>query len=193
MARLGEVEFSVVEEETPEYTTESPERSIERGVDIVDHVRARPVLLNITGIVVGEDAAQKLQTLRRYARQGEVLRYVGRNIFSRMIIQALPTSHTYRTRNGFGFRLELKEVAVAKVRVEEYVAPDPAPVTPSPAGGAATSSEVKEVNEAGTQPTQEKEVDGGRRRSILKMGIDGLRGMFEKTDLDYQPASPALE
>lgn len=177
-ANLGEVEFSVVEEESPEYTTEITERTVERGTDIADHIRSRPVSLSISGVVVGDDAAQKLSKLREYARKGEVLRYVGRNIFANMVIQSFPTSHTYRIRNGFSFQMELKEVRFARPLAVQFVAPDPVRTT---AGVAGTASQTKSIEDKGTQQSQEKEVDENTFRLWIFKGIDSLNDYFKKT------------
>jgi len=179
-AKLGDVEFSVIEEESPELANEITERTVERGTDIVDHIRHRPVVLSISGVVVGDDAAQKLNQLREYARKGEVHRYVGRNIFTNMVIQSFPTSHTAQVRNGFSFRMELKEIRVARLETVQFVAPDP--VRASTAAGTAT--QAKETEDKGTQQQQEKNVDDSQNRSWLVQGVDALVNYFTKTGQD---------
>ena len=37
------------------------------------------------GVVVGDDAAQKLRLLREYRRSGQLLQYIGRNIFANVV------------------------------------------------------------------------------------------------------------
>lgn len=182
-AILGEVEFSVTEEESPELNNEITERTVERGTDIVDHIRHRPLTLAVSGVVVGDDAPQKLAKLREYARKGEVLRYVGRNIFANMVIQSFPTSHTHRIRNGFSFRMELKEVRFAVPQVVPFAAPDP--VRAAPAGAAGTAAQAKPVENKGTQQTQEKQVDETQKQSwLLRIG-NSLSGLFDKTGPGY--------
>lgn len=178
-ARLGDVEFSVVDDESPEYGAEISERSVERGADVTDHIRPRPITLALSGIVVGEDAAQKLQQLREYARTGAVLRYIGRNIFANMAIQSFPTSHTYQIRNGFSFRLELKEIRVAHSEMVAYVASDPAT-------GVDVSAQTQPPGDAGAQSPGEDDVDEAQQKSWLSKIWDGVTSFLGKTD----PASP---
>lgn len=167
-AKLGDVEFNVVEEESPEHSAEITERTVERGIDIADHFRARPVVLSISGIVVGNDAAQKLSKLRQYSRSGEILRYVGRNIFANMVIQSFPTNHNVRIRNGFGFKIELKEIRIARPQVVQFVAPDPARATGK------TATQVKEMENKGTQQQQEQQVDEAQKQSWLLKTIGSV-------------------
>jgi hypothetical protein len=187
MASLGEVVFSVVEEENIEYAAEVTERSVEQGVDIVDHVRPRPVVLIVSGVVVGQDAAQKLEQLREYAQKGEVLEYSGRNIVGNMIIQSFPASHTARIADGFSFRLELREIRIAVSETAVYVAPDP--VAPPTAPGA-VAAQVRPVIPAGIQmphPSQRpdalfeaREAAPAKTTSLLVKALNYLGKVFKK-------------
>ena len=183
-AKLGEVEFSVVEEESPEYAAEIAERTVENGQDLVDHVRQRPITLNISGVVVGEEAGSKLAKLRDYARKSTVLKYVGRNIFGNMVIQSLPTSHTFRIRNGFQFRMELKAVRFAKSKFVQFVAPDPvAPAaTTAPAGDKSTSSQTTPDKDKGEQQQQDKDVDESEFNLWIADWYEGLVDYFDKSE-----------
>lgn len=160
-ARLGDVEFSVVSEESPQLTNEITERTVERGTDIADHVRITPAMLSISGVVVGDDAGQKLNKLREYTRKGEILRYAGRNTFGQMIIQSFPTQHTVEIRNGFRFRMDLKQIRIARLETVQFVTTDPVRKTNT------TSTQVQEVQEKGTQQLQEQQVDEQQKRSWL--------------------------
>lgn len=173
-AKLGEVEFSVIEEESPEITAEITERTVERGSDIVDHVRVRPIVLNISGVIVGDDAGQKLSKLREYARKGEVLRYVGRNIFANMVIQSLPTQHTVQIRNGFSFRMVLNEIRLAKPQTVSYIASDPvkAKIT--------ASTQVKKLDDKGLQQKSDQPVDKSQKQSWLLKTWESAKSYIAK-------------
>lgn len=124
-AMLGDVEFSVVESENPEYSNEVTSNPVELGTDIVDHVRQKPISHSIKGIVTGEKAAESIAKLRRYLNDGIILRYVGRNVIDNLVIESLSTTHDKSIRNGFSFQITLKHVRIAKSQMMEIQLPNP--------------------------------------------------------------------
>lgn len=115
-ALLGEVEFSVVESENPSNTAEITEKPVEKGQDIVDHVKIKPFSMSITGVAVGEDAAQKLQKLLEYFNKGQLLTYVGRNVVTNILIEQFDRVHDNSVSNGFAFSMKLKQVRIATAK-----------------------------------------------------------------------------
>jgi len=115
-AILGEVEFSAVEKEDPVNSVEVTEKPVERGQDVADHVRPKPVSVSISGVVVGPDAAQKLEKLKQYQRTGQLLTYIGRNLYTNMVIEHFDTSHGKNVANGFSFSMVLKHIRIATAR-----------------------------------------------------------------------------
>lgn len=89
---------------------------VEDGQDIADHVSLEPDALPITGVVAGEDAAQKVNILRLFRNRKELLTYVGRNIFANGVIETLTTYHNANTRDGFEFEITLRRVRLSRVR-----------------------------------------------------------------------------
>lgn len=138
MGSLGGVTFTIVEEERVEYAAEATERAVEQGADIVDHIRPRPVMLAVSGVVLDPGASGKLAQIRDYAQKGELLTYSGLNVAGNMVIISFPAEATRRIANGFAFRLELREVRIATSKTVAYVAPDP--VAPTAPGVAAQSN-----------------------------------------------------
>lgn len=112
-AKLGDVELNVVESETPDYSNDITDNPVESGVDVSDHVRPHPPSLSISGTITGDDAGQKVVILRQYSNTGQLLRYVGRNIFENVVIERLSTTHDVEVRHGFKFNITLKQVRIA--------------------------------------------------------------------------------
>ena len=165
-AILGDVEFSVVESESPERTNEITEKPVEQGANIADHVRPMPLVFAINGVVTGPDAAQKLSQLSRYRENAVRLTYVGRNLIRDLIIESLTTNHAVKIRDGFSFDLILKQVRIAVPRTAVYVGPDPA--GSAVVGAAGTSAQNKAVQNKGTQQPAQQNADEANRQSLLR-------------------------
>ena len=163
MARLGVVDFTVIEE-TPSFSNSVTEKAVEGSV-IVDNVKQNSTTLNIIGVVTGDDAFIKLQQLRRYSRSGELLKYTGRNAFVNVVIEALTTTHNVRVRNGFEFGITLKEVRIAKAKIVELNSNEPVSNTPP----AIVATQTKPVTNKGRQVPKPKNADETRvAQSIIK-------------------------
>lgn len=164
-AKLGEVEFSTVEGENPEYSNEITDKAVEEGVNVADHARPVPIILPINGVVTGPDAPQKLAKLRQYRDEKRLLTYVGRNVMNNMMIQTLVSNHIVRVRDGFGFTITLKQIRIARSREVRIVAPDPAASSSTSNG---TATQTNPVGEKGMQQTQEKATDDSKKESTLR-------------------------
>lgn len=147
-AILGEVEFSAVEKEDPANSVEVTEKPVEKGQDVADHVRPKPVSVSIAGVVVGPDAAQKLEKLKQYQRTGQLLTYIGRNLYANMVIEQLNTSHGKNVANGFSFSMVLKHVRIAEPR-EVAITNVPPKV----------QTKTKKVQKAGKKQPKQKKAD----------------------------------
>ena len=131
--KLGDIEFDVIESENPNDSVEVTDKPVESGQDVSDHVKQNPSMLSIKGRMT-EDAAHKLQRLRQYQRDGALLTYIGRNIYSNMVIVDLDREHGASNRLGFDFNITLKEVRIAvpkevAIQVADYAAIQTKPVT----------------------------------------------------------------
>lgn len=112
----GEVEFNAVTGESMEMNSRITFFPVEEGQNIADHVSLEPDALPITGVVAGEDAAQKVNILRLFRNRKELLTYVGRNVFANGVIETLTTYHNANTRDGFEFEITLRRVRLSRVR-----------------------------------------------------------------------------
>ena len=126
-AMLGDVEISVIEGDNPTESVEVTEKPVERGEDIADHVRRKPSTISISGIIVGEDASPKLERLKKYQREGEILTYVNRVAYPNMVIENINTTHDTSIGNGFKISITLKRVRIATAKEVNIKSP-PAPI-----------------------------------------------------------------
>lgn len=184
MARLGDVEFSVITEESPRRETAITDKPVERGGNVADHAQPQPWRLNIVGRVTGPGAGDRFALLQQYWRESRLLTYRGRNHAWNMVIESFPSEHDARVANGFRFSMSLKQIRITQAETVEIVAPDPAlPAAPGPpAGNQATGSQTKPREDGGNQQIQEQEPDEERYDSFLKRGWDWAVDLFRRTE-----------
>lgn len=123
VGRSGEVEFNAVIDEAVNSSSDVTEHPVEDGVDVADHVKVKPDTVPISGVIAGDDAAQKLSVLRRFQREREVLTFIGRNLMENVVIENMSTNHGVGTRDGFEFSITLKRVRIAKMQEVNIVTP----------------------------------------------------------------------
>lgn len=110
--KLGDVIFTVTTDESITMSNDITDKAIEGGT-VSDHVINKPMTMSINGIIVGDDAAEKLQTLRDYLKNGDLLRYVGMDTATNMLIETLTTNRSVSIKGGVSFSLSLKEIRIA--------------------------------------------------------------------------------
>jgi len=140
------VELDVVRDERPEYNTTVTDYPVEEGASVSDHITLQPISATLTGVVAGAGATDKIATLKRFRNDRHRLRYVGRNILTNFVISEFLTEHDVSVGDGFGFRLGLQQVRVARPSMVEIIVPDP--IFPDEEG---TPSQVKDTDNAGRQ------------------------------------------
>lgn len=124
-----EVEFSSVEIEKPTYTSDVTLHPVERGQDVSDHVRPDPNEISLQGVIVGDDAADKLARLLEFRKNGEVLHYIGRNSVVSVVIKGLTPEQHVRIANGFYFTLSLLQVRIAESLMRKIKMPEARPAS----------------------------------------------------------------
>lgn len=154
LCKIGDVEINVISSERIELANDVTDRPVENIGSVTDHVNPRPLVTRLSGVVTGEDAFQKLQTIRDYMRNKNIVRYVGRNAISRVVIEALTTDHNNTNAGGFYFDLSLKQIKIATIETVDIQAPDPAIPRTKP-----VSTQAKETSDKGAQPVKAKEID----------------------------------
>ena len=139
----GVVEFNAIREEIPEYQNLITSHPVENGSNVSDHVSVQSDILPISGRIVGPDAPVKLRRLKEFRRKKQLLTYIGRNFFSRVVIQNISTRHNAGVRDGFDFEMQLHQIRIA-VKTEVQVT-------------AAAPTQVRKTQNAGKQQPQTRE------------------------------------
>ena len=115
-ALLGTVELSTVQSDNPVHDMEVTDKPVERGQDIADHIQPKPVILELSGTVIGDDATNKLEQLKAYQRDGELLTYINRVVYQNMVIERFEIVQDAGIENGFKFTMALKQVRLLLLR-----------------------------------------------------------------------------
>lgn len=142
--KLGDIEFDVIESENPKDSVTVTDKSVESGQDVSDHVKQNPSIINLRGQMT-EDAVDKLQVLKKYQKEGTLLKYVGRNVYPNMVIEEIDREHGTRNRLGFQFNIKLKQVRIATAKEVEINMASPKDAT-----------KVKPVTNKGKQQPKQK-------------------------------------
>ncbi|MDC0761698.1 hypothetical protein POF51_13410 [Brevibacillus sp. AG] len=135
--------YVLVESEDPKFEVEVTDQPVENGINVSDHVQRKPYTMDISGFIVGEDAAQIREKIKTISESGELVEFQGRNLFSGLIV-SFSTNHTNRVANGFAFSLSMKEIRTAK---SSYVETLPMPI----------KAQVAPVISAGRKQTKKKQ------------------------------------
>lgn len=109
----GSIEFSVVSEERPTYTTDVTEYPIESGQQYSDHASIRPNSVTIEGIVAGNGASTKLDRIRSWQQKRLPVTYSGRGTYRNFIIKEFQVVEDVVIGDGFRFSLILQEIKIA--------------------------------------------------------------------------------
>lgn len=150
--KLGDIEFDVIESENPKDSVTVTDKPVESGQDVSDHIKQSPSIINIRGQMT-EDAADKLQVLKKYQKEGTLLKYVGRNVYSNMVIEEIDREHGIRNRLGFQFNIKLKQVRIATAKEVEINMASPKDAT-----------KVKPVTNKGKQQPKQKRLADNRTK-----------------------------
>lgn len=110
--KLGDVLFTSTTGESTTMSNDVTNKAIEGGT-VSDHVANKPLTMGISGIIVGDDSQEKLEIIRDYTRDGDVLRYVGCDTANNMVITSFGTDRSVKIKGGVSFTLALQEVPMA--------------------------------------------------------------------------------
>src|SRR5690606_11553603 len=124
-----------------------------------DHVKQNPSIINLRGQMT-EDAADKLQVLKKYQKEGTLLKYVGRNVYSNMVIEELDREHGVNNRNGFQFNIKLKQVRIATAKEVEIKVANPN----TGKQDKKTATKVKPITNKGKQQPKQKRLADNRTK-----------------------------
>lgn len=115
-AKLGGVEFSVLESEDITESATVTSNPVEDGKDISDHVKQESSQLAISGLITGEYARSQFEKLKGYKESGRPVDYIGRERFKNMVIENINRNYDKSNKEGFSFNLSLREVRVTTAK-----------------------------------------------------------------------------
>lgn len=167
--KLGEVYLDAVVEETPSHKAEVTDKPVERGVDISDHMKPEPATVRLSGTMV-KDAASKLNILKRYQREAELLTYVGRNIYNNMVIADISTDHAVDSEKGYHYSISLRQVTISQPKTIKLKVHNPETKKKSPK----TKSKVKKKTNVGRRQPRRKVVSTKTKKKINQLTVDRL-------------------
>lgn len=113
MAKLGNVNLTI-KNESLTTSVEATNFPVEKGVPFTDHVKEKPWVLSIDGVIVGNDYKTKLQQLRESMRKGDILTYVGRTVAKNIIILDINDNQNAKVGNGSEVNIKLQFVRLVE-------------------------------------------------------------------------------
>ncbi|WP_132995840.1 phage baseplate protein [Sporanaerobacter acetigenes] len=164
--KLGDVEFDVIESENSKDSVTVTDKPVESGQDVSDHVKQNPSIISIRGQMTGYDAADKLQKLKQYQKDGDLLKYVGRNAYSNMIIEEIDREHGVANRFGYQFDIKLKQVRIATAKEVQIKVTNPK----TKKSDKKISTKVKKTSNKGKQQPKSKKVPN--ENALAKYNLD---------------------
>lgn len=149
--KLGDIFMDAVVDENPNMTADVTNKAVEKGQDISDHMKQNPYTLKISGSIVKE-SAEKLELLRSYQRDAKLIKYVGRGVYTDVVLLSIDTKHNSNNATGFDYDLSLQHVRIARPETFEVKVKDPVKKEKDPK----TATKVKAKTNAGRKQVKEK-------------------------------------
>ena len=112
MALINDTYIFVISEDVSR-EIEASSHPVEEGIDLTDHVRWSPLVLSLSGEIVGPEYEDDIAQLEQLQKDGELVEYTGVNVLSHALLTKFSTSHTGTIRGGCQFSAELKEIRIA--------------------------------------------------------------------------------
>lgn len=116
MALLNNLYIHVTDESVNS-TVESTNHPTEKGIEISDTIRRKPITLSLSGMIVDYGdmkASAILSRVLELQKQGSLINYRGRNVINNLQIQSFNRSHPNTIHGGLSFTMELKEVRIVQ-------------------------------------------------------------------------------
>lgn len=113
MALLNDI-YIFVKTESTASNIEVSTHPVEKGIDITDNVRKKPLTLSLTGEIVGAESPSIRAKIESLHTKGKPVRYLGRRLLKLAQITAFTASYSNQVTGGFEFTMDLSEVRTAK-------------------------------------------------------------------------------
>ena len=174
MAKIGSIDVSLVLSESVKNGANTTDHAVESGVSISDHTILGNKIIDITALMIGDDANTKLDKLLKFQKDGTLVYYQGKNKHKNMFIEKLDPDYDYKVSNGFKFNLTLKEVtiAVAKKVLLNAVNPN------TKKADAKTNTKVKAITNGGTKQASKSGLGGTTGLSNVAVAKEVVRGKW---------------
>ena len=112
MALINQI-YVFVETEEVKRDTQISDHPVEEGIDLTDQVKRSPLLLCLSGEIVGDNYENQVFSLEQMQKKGELVEYIGVNRLSRALITSFSTEHSGKIRGGCSFSMEIREIRIA--------------------------------------------------------------------------------
>lgn len=113
MALLNNL-YIFAKEESLSSEVEVSEHPVEKGMDITDNVRRAPLVLSVSGEIVGKNAKKNEKSIRTWHQKGKLVTYIGSRTMKNAVISRFDTSYTNTIFKGCAFDMEIKEMRLAE-------------------------------------------------------------------------------
>ena len=151
LIKLGEVKLDALVRENVDFDAEVTSKEVEKGADISDHMKPKPLTASLSGVMV-EDANAKLETLKKYQKEGELLTYIGKSTLENVVITSIQVEHTVENFEGYDFDIRIQEVRIASPETFKISAKNPK----TGKQDKKTASKVKKPSNEGRKQVQTK-------------------------------------
>lgn len=113
MAKLNNL-YIFVETEDISHNIEVTSHAVEQGADLTDHIRKSGDVLSLKGRIVGKNYDKTLKSILNMQSNGTLIKYVGTETFSNMVITSFSRGKANTVYGGCTFDMELTQIRVAK-------------------------------------------------------------------------------
>jgi hypothetical protein len=152
--RFEQDDNGIVNKETESFNSRVTSNPVESGADINDHVINDSQKLNVSGVIIGGNAARAALLNMREKR--DIVTYTGRTRVSNLVFTQLTFDYDAKNKDGSAFKAQLQEVIINSAQVVDVGA---VPMTAQDAGKSGTSQANQTAN-AGMQTVATQSVSG---------------------------------
>lgn len=151
LVSLGGVEFDALLQENIDYDADVTDKAVEKGADISDHMKAKPFTASLSGVMV-EEAEAKLEALKKFQEDAELLTYIGKSSLENVAITSIQVEHTVENFEGYNFDIRIQEVKIASPETFKISVKNPK----SGKQDSKTASRVKKSSNVGRKQVRSK-------------------------------------
>lgn len=142
MPYIKDVWIDVITDVSVSEASSTTDHALEDGEQVSDHVKSEPTTISLTGVIL-DDTEQKVLKLREYREKGEIIAYDYMTSLKNMVIIDFGRDYSASIKNGYAFKMTLKQIKMAKVA--EYVSVS-----------ASVQRQTKKVTNKGRQQTKKR-------------------------------------